>query len=269
LRPADRFFITAELPMSDTLPFSPTPSAQARHVDQRGVEEQNLLLNALSPSAYARLLPHLEHRALRSNDELWKPLQPMTHIYFPRSCVGSILVPLQAELPFVEAATVGREGFLPSAIVLGVEASATNAIVQIDGECGVIEASRMRELLAGDRSLFAQCLRYTHALQEQTAQAVACNTRHSLDERCAKWLLMTHDRVGRDTFTLLQTFLASMLGVHRPRVTVAAGMLQAARLISYSRGVVHIIDRAGLEAAACECYSVVREAYTRMLSPVS
>jgi CRP-like cAMP-binding protein len=236
------------------------------HVDERGMEEQNMILNALPPDSYARLRPHLETRVMRLHDELWSSMQPMTHVYFPRSFVGSILIPLQAETPQVEAATVGREGFLGTPIVLGADSSVSNAIAQIAGDGGAIEASKLRELLATDSALLAQCLRYAHTLQEQTAQSVACNSRHALEERCAKWLLMTHDRVGRDEFTLLQIFLAFMLGVHRPRVTVAAGMLQSAGLISYQRGTIRIVDRAGLEAASCECYAVVREAHTRMLS---
>jgi Mn-dependent DtxR family transcriptional regulator len=109
-------------------------------------------------------------------------------------------------------------------------------------------------------------LRYANALQEQTAQSVACNSRHTLQERCARWLLATHDRVGRDQFVLLQSFLAAMLGVHRPRVTIAASKLQQAGLISYSRGKLAIIDRERLEDVACECYVSVKAASDRMLA---
>jgi CRP-like cAMP-binding protein len=253
--------------MTTTTSYSrPQAVVRSPHIDARGVEEQNMLLNALPPDSYARLRPHLENRAMRVHDELWSSMQPMTHAYFPRSFVGSILIPLQSETPQVEAATVGREGFMGTPIVLGADSSVSNAIAQIGGEGATIEASRLRELIAADDRLLMQLLRYAHTLQEQIAQSVACNSRHALDERCAKWLLMTHDRVGHDEFTLLQTFLASMLGVHRPRVTVAAGMLQSAGLISYQRGTIRIVDRAGLEAASCECYAVVRAAHARMLS---
>jgi cAMP-binding proteins - catabolite gene activator and regulatory subunit of cAMP-dependent protein kinases len=136
----------------------------------------------------------------------------------------------------------------------------------VKGEGARIAASTMRTQLRADPVLRDLCLRYTHTLQEQTAQSVACNSRHALDERCARWLLMTHDRVGTDQFHLLQTFLAFMLGVHRPRVTVAAGMLQQAGLIRYQRGVITIVDRAGLEAASCECYGIIRAAHRRALA---
>ena len=110
-------------------------------------------------------------------------------------------------------------------------------------------------------------LRHAQALQEQTAQTVACNRRHDIEERCARWLLMTQDRVGKDHFGLTQDFLAFMLGVRRASVTVAAGMLQRAGLIRYSRGRITIVDREGLEAASCECYAVVRQRYDDLLGP--
>jgi CRP-like cAMP-binding protein len=121
------------------------------------------------------------------------------------------------------------------------------------------------QLRGGDGALFPLMLRYAQALQEQTAQSVACNRHHAIEERCARWLLMTHDRVGADQFPLTQEFLAFMLGVRRASVTVAAGMLQQAGLIRYSRGRIAVLDRAGLEAASCECYRVVQQRYEQLL----
>ena len=126
--------------------------------------------------------------------------------------------------------------------------------------------SRLHEALGGG-ALFPLLLRYARALQEQTAQSVACNRRHGIDERCARWLLMTHGRVGRDDFPLTQDFLAFIPGVRRASVTVAAGMLQQAGLIRYSRGRIAVRDRAGLEAASCECYGTVRRKYAQLLGP--
>jgi CRP-like cAMP-binding protein len=120
---------------------------------------------------------------------------------------------------------------------------------------------------AAGGALFPLLLRYAQALQEQTAQSVACNRRHGIDERCARWLLMTHDRVGADQFPLTQDFLAFMLGVRRASVTVAAGMLQQAGLIRYRRGQIAVRDREGLEAASCECYGIVRRKYAQLLGP--
>jgi CRP-like cAMP-binding protein len=244
--------------------------------------EQNALLRALPADEYARLLPHLEPVELSHAQVLWRADAAIHSVYFPRTAVSSLLTPLADEKP-VEAATVGREGFVGTPIVLGARATGVEAIAQIPGTAARLDASRLAEWLrapgAGDGAgggapggvLFPLLLRYAQALQEQTAQSVACNRRHGIDERCARWLLMTHDRVGADqgvdTFPLTQEFLAFMLGVRRASVTVAAGMLQQAGLIKYSRGRIAVRDRAGLEAASCECYGVVRRKYAQLLGP--
>jgi CRP-like cAMP-binding protein len=156
--------------------------------------------------------------------------------------------------------------------VLGARTTTVEAIAQIPGTAARLDAGRLADWLrTSGGTLFPLLLRYAQALQEQTAQSVACNRRHGIDERCARWLLMTHDRVGADqgvdTFPLTQEFLAFMLGVRRASVTVAAGMLQQAGLIKYSRGRIAVRDRAGLEAASCECYDVVRRKYAQLLGP--
>ncbi len=130
-------------------------------------------------------------------------------------------------------------------------------------------ASAFRQALREDGELSRVVLRYAQALHEQTSQSVACNRRHSMDERCARWLLMTQDRVGMDQFPLTQEFLAFMLGVRRASVTVAAGILQEAGLIRYSRGKVSILDRARLEEASCECYRILRERSDQVLGPMA
>lgn len=219
--------------------------------------EANLLLRALPAATYARLAPHLEQLDMREHDVLWESRAPIKWVYFPRTLVASLLVPVDSELP-VEAATVGREGMVGVPVVLGARSTSMKAIVQVAGEAVRISTAAFRDALAHDRGLLSRLLVYVHGLEEQIAQSVACVARHRLEERCARWLLMTHDRVGRDEFVLLQTFLASMLGVHRPRVTVAAGILQKAGFIRYQRGKISIVDRAGLEGAACECYGVLR-----------
>jgi CRP-like cAMP-binding protein len=138
--------------------------------------------------------------------------------------------------------------------------------MQIPGEGWRMKASVFRRILRDCPKLNRLLSRYTLALFNQVAQGLACNRLHTVDERCARWLLMTHDRVEGDSFPLTQEFLAQMLGVHRPTVSVAAGMLQKAGLIDYTRGTIRIRDRAGLERAACDCYRSVQEEYERLLT---
>ena len=255
------------------------PAAPSDGQDPHGAHgaraaEQNALLRALPADEYARLLPHLEPVELGHAQVLWRADAPIHAVYFPRTAVASLLTPLADEKP-VEAATVGREGFVGTPVVLGARTTTVEAIAQIPGTAARLDAGRLAEWLrapgAMDGALFPLLLRCAQALQEQTAQSVACNRRHGIDERCARWLLMTHDRVGADqgvdTFPLTQEFLAFMLGVRRASVTVAAGMLQQAGLIKYSRGRITVRDRAGLEAASCECYGVVKRKYGQLLGP--
>jgi CRP-like cAMP-binding protein len=224
----------------------------------------NLLLAALSPESRARLEPHLEPVHLASGQTLWEPDARIRSVYFPEGCVASLLVPLVDEAP-VEAATVGWESMVGIPIVLGAESTSTHAIAQVPGSAFRLPSAILREALREDRSLLDLLLRAAQALQEQTAQSVACNARHSVDERCARWLLLTHDRVGGDEFLLTQEFLARMLGVRRASVTVAAGMLQQAGLIRYGRGHITVLDRDRLELASCECYGIVKAKYDRLL----
>ena len=232
--------------------------------DSSAVEE-NLLLRALPSDQYAQILAYLEPVELSARQILWQPDTTIHSLYFPRTCVISLLTPLSDEQP-VEAATVGREGMAGTAVVLGVRVTHGQALAQVPGRALRLDAERfMTHVRGGDGALFPLLLRYAQALQEQTAQSVACNRRHAIDERCARWLLMTADRVGADQFMLTQEFLAFMLGVRRASVTVAAGMLQQAGLIRYHRGRITVLDRERLEAASCECYAVIRRRYERLL----
>jgi CRP-like cAMP-binding protein len=146
-----------------------------------------------------------------------------------------------------------------------VATSAARGLVQIPGRAARLSTRAFQRLLAEDAGLRDLSLRYTVALFEQAAQSVACNARHELMERCAKWLLMTRDRVGGQEFPLTHEFLATMLGVRRATVTIAAGMLQTAGMITYSRGRIAIRNAAALEGAACECYRVIRHRYSQLL----
>ena len=235
-----------------------------RSVDA-GPPEQNLLLRSLPADEYARLLPALEPVELSVRQVIWQPNSRIHSLYFPRTCVLSLLTPLSDAEP-VEVATLGREGMAGTPVVLGVWITNVMGIAQVPGTAARMDAERfMSQVRSSDGALFPLLLRYAQALHEQTAQSVACNRHHAIEERCARWLLMTQDRVGADQFPLTQEFLSFMLGVRRASVTVAAGMLQRAGLIRYQRGQITVVDRAGLEAASCECYVAVTRKYEQLL----
>lgn len=227
-------------------------------------DRANHFLRALPDASYARLRPQLDFVDLQTHTVLWEPDTPITDVYFPHSCVLSIIVPL-SEGTEVEAGTVGREGFLGVPVVLGGSATSSRAIAQIAGTASSLPAAVVRQAMADDSAFRELCLQYAQALLEQTAQSVACNARHDLPQRCARWLLMTRDRVLDDEFHLTQEFLAIMLGVRRATVTVAASQLQREGLIRYRRGSVTVLDRAGLEEASCECYGVVRQMFEKLV----
>ncbi|HEY0776998.1 MAG TPA: Crp/Fnr family transcriptional regulator [Gemmatirosa sp.] len=229
--------------------------------------EQNRLLRALPPAAYAQLAPYLESIAIKAGQVLWPADRPIHGVYFPRTAVVSLLTMLDDDAP-VESATVGREGVVGVPVVHGVAETHTQALAQIDGLAARVDTDRFRAWLAAADGALPVLLRYAQALLEQTAQSVACNRRHAMEERCARWLLATRDRVGSDQFTLTHEFLAQMLGTRRASVTVAAGMLQHAGLLRYTRGRVTILDAARLEEASCECYHIVRDQHARLLGYV-
>lgn len=230
---------------------------------ESSVAGENRLLAALPLVEQERLLPHLERVQLGLEEKLYEPDQPITHVYFPCTSVGSLLSVME-DGTAVEFGTVGREGMVGLAVFLGAESVPTLAFNQVTGDALRMTAERFREL--SREGVFHHLLhRYAQAMFNQMAQTAACNRVHSLEERCARWLLMTHDRVGRDQFDLMQKFLAQMLGTHRPSVSVAAGMLQKAGFIRYSRGRITVTDREGLESAACECYARVSREFDRLL----
>ena len=245
----------------------PAPSAAGSPATAQDAE-RNQLLRRLPPAAHARLAPHLESVELTPGQVLWRADAPIHAVYFPRTAIVSLITPLADEAP-VESATVGYEGVVGVPVVLGADATHTQALGQIAGAAARVDAGRFRDWLATADGAMPLFLRYAQALLEQTAQSVACNRRHAMEERCARWLLATADRAGADTFLITHEFLAQMLGVRRASVTVAAGMLQQAGLITYRRGRVTILDRAGLEASSCECNAVVRAQHGRLVGPAA
>lgn len=238
--------------------------AQVPNESQAG--ELNRFLRGLPAASYDRLLDELEPLEMLARQTVWEANTRIRSIYFPRTCVFSLLVPLPENGP-VEAATVGNEGMVGVPVFMGSDSTTTQALTQVTGKALRMPAGTFLQIFEDDVAVRTRAMRYAHALFEQTAQSVACNRRHSMSERCARWLLMTHDRVLNGDFGLTQEFLAIMLGVRRATVTVAAGMLQEAGLIRYSRGRVTILDRARLEEASCDCYRIVEDSYARTMEP--
>ena len=236
-------------------------AAMTMHDDAAG--GANRLLASLPQAAYAQLLPQLEPVTLVLRQVLAEPGEPIGHVHFPTTAVVSLLTVLERGTA-VETATVGNEGMVGLPLFLGTDRAPGKAVCQVAGTSLRLPAAAFRTA-AADGPLHARLHRYTQALFTQVAQVVACNPVHLIEARCARWLLMTHDRVGTDRFPLTQEFLAQMLGVRRSTVTVAASRLQQAGLIRYRRGILTVVDRARLEAAACECYRVVADEFHRLL----
>src|ERR687887_319626 len=228
---------------------------------------QNRLLRALSPAARQPLLPALELVALGLRERLIEPEVPIPFVYFPLHGVVSLVRTL-GDGTQIEVVAIGNEGLIGLPLVLDANTIPLTAFVQIEGEALRMEAEVFGRLLReGTGTLSHLLYRYSQALFNQLAQHLVCNRRHRIAQRCARWLLLTHDRVGRDEFPLTHEFLALMLGVRRASVTEVAGRLQKAGLIHYRLGRMRVLDRAGLEAASCECYGVIKQEYDRLLGP--
>lgn len=224
----------------------------------------NWILAALPDEVYARLDPHLMPVNLSLRQSIYKPYEPITHIYFPESAMISI-VAISTEGVSVEVGVVGREGVTAIPALLGVDATPNESMAQIAGDALKICSTVAREEFRRGEVFQDLILRYVQANTIQISQSALCNRLHSIVERLARWLLVTHDRAGTDELALTQEFLAMMLGVRRAGVTEAAINLQADGFINYKRGHITILDRPGLEESACECYRVVEAEYQRLL----
>jgi CRP-like cAMP-binding protein len=232
----------------------------------RGVtgKSRNKLLEKLSPGDLREITAEMEEVELTFKFVLHAANSAISHIYFPTDGVVSVVnEPDDGEI--VEIATVGSEGFVGFPVLLGASSIPSTALVQVAGRGLRMKVAGFRRAIQRFPKFNALLLRYTMALLNQIAQSTSCNRLHEVQERCARWLLQTHDRVDGDSFELTQEFLSQMLGVHRPTVSIAAGMLQKAGLIEYSRGVITIVDRKGLEAASCNCYRLIADEYKRLL----
>jgi CRP-like cAMP-binding protein len=223
----------------------------------------NRLLAALGAEERERLLRSAKSESLEAHQVLYAPGREITHVYFPVAGVVSLVVKM-TDADAVEATTIGNEGVVGIPVILGVSSTTMEGLCQIPGRALKIPAGVVLEEIRRTAGLNRLLLRYAEAMMVQLAQHAACNRSHSMEQRCARWLLMAHDRVEGDEFPLTQQFLAQMLGVRRATVTVIAGALQKAGLIDYRRGRIRIVDRRGLEGAACECYDVVRRVMKRV-----
>ncbi|MDP9238522.1 MAG: Crp/Fnr family transcriptional regulator [Chloroflexota bacterium] len=223
----------------------------------------NRILSSLTPEEYERILPDLRAVPLKFRISLHEPGDKMPYVYFPNTGVISALTVLE-DGTAVEIATIGNEGMTDLSVFLGLEESDSRLLIQVPGVAMRMESARFREHVKQIPSLRALLGYYAVALFALVAQSAACNRMHPMVERCARWLLMTHDRVDAAQFPMTHDFLSEMLGVRRPSVSVAAKALQDAGLISYHRGKVTVRDRFGLEAASCECYRLIRERFDRL-----
>ena len=228
---------------------------------------QNRLLEMLPEEYLERLRPHLELVTLDLRQNLYKPNEPIADVYFPISGVCSLVINMD-DGAIVEVATVGNEGMVGLPVFLGAGMIPGEAFAQVAGQSFRLSADRLRQEVRNGGPFHDVLHRYTQALLNQISQSAACNRAHSIEQRCARWLLMTHDRVGGDDFLLTQEFLGQMLGVRRASVSEVASALQASGAIRYSRGIITVTDREGLERAACNCYRIVRDEYDRLLGSV-
>jgi CRP-like cAMP-binding protein len=225
----------------------------------------NRLLAALTPRDYKRLAVFLTAVPLEHGAVLHEPGEVIQHAYFPESGLVSFLA-LMEEGATVESGMVGKDGFVGHPVLLEGQFSPFRAVVQIPGAARRMEVAALRAELNRGGRLARLLARYLGAFLTQLGQTAACNGRHTVVKRCCRWLLGVHDRIGADEFPLTHEFLAAMLGVRRTGVTEVAGALQRAGLIRYRRGRVTILDRPGLEAAACCCYPVIRQAHDDILA---
>lgn len=233
----------------------------ARHHQANG---GNRLLAVLPTPVRNRLVADLDPVRLGFKEVIYESERPISYVYFPQDGVFSVLTDVD-EHGAVEVATVGNEGFIGLPVFLGGQSTPGRAFCQVPGEALRLRARVFREHVEKESALRALLLRYTQAYLTLVSQSAACNRLHAVDERLARWLLITRDRVVRDDFPMTQEFMGLMLGVSRATVNTSASMLQRAGFIRYQRGRITVTDRPGLESAACSCYGVIRREFDRLL----
>ena len=218
---------------------------------------RNLVLRQLPDDEYERIVGAAEWVSLASKEGIWETEREITHVFFPETAVISLVTLLDAGS--IEAITIGNDGFVGLPVYHGPGSTNTRAICQMPGDAWRLSVDDFTRVCSSSPELRMSLDRYSQFVIETISQSAACNRIHVIEERCARWLLMSHDRVGGDEIPLTQEFLAQMLGVRRPGVTVAIGILERAGFIGHARGRIYVINRHGLEGASCECYRAIRK----------
>lgn len=226
--------------------------------------QQNHLLEALPESDYVRIKPMLEHIKMPLGHTLYESGGHLQHVYFPTTSIVSLLYVLESGAS-AEIAVVGNEGVLGISLFMGGETTPSRAVVQSAGYGYRMKSSLLKQEFNRAGPMMHLLLRYTQALITQMAQTAVCNRHHSIEQQLCRWLLLSLDRLSADDLNMTQELIANMLGVRREGVTEAAGKLQRAGLIEYSRGHIHVLDRPRLEKQVCECYQVVKTEFDRLL----
>jgi CRP-like cAMP-binding protein len=229
--------------------------------------KDNRLLDALSAAELKRIRPHLEPVAMRLGEVVYESGREMKHVFLPTNCIVSLLYVLENGAS-AEIAVVGNEGVIGVSIFMGGESTPSRGVVQTSGTAYRLPAQVMRDEFKRGGGMQHLMLRYTQSLIAQMSQTAVCNRHHSVDQQLCRWLLLSLDRLDVLELKMTQELIASMLGVRREGVTEAAGKLQKAGVISYSRGHIKVLDRPRLEGMSCECYSVVRRETMRLLPRV-
>lgn len=226
---------------------------------------ENQILASLSPAVLQRLEPHLVRVDFEQGTIIHRPGEVMSHLYFPTGCLFSVTITMQ-DGATAEIGMIGNREVLGLNALMGSSVTPqTECIVQVAGSALKIEAQVVRQEFERSSELHDGLLRCAQAFLAQVSQTAACNALHTLEQRLPRWLLETQERVHSDRLTLTQEFIATMLGVRRAGVTQTAQKLQERKLIQYHRGNVQILDQAGLEAAACECFKRIKAEYDRLL----
>lgn len=226
---------------------------------------QNWLLASLPAQEYSQLEPSLEPVRLELRQALHEPGSPITHVYFPLTAVVSLLV--MEEPRSLAAAMVGRQGVVGLPLFLGQTTSVRRALCQVPGQAVRLGAGDFQIASQEGRALRPLLLRYANAMLVETTQAAACSGLHTVEQRCARWLLQTGYAGGADAFPLTHDFLGQMLAIRRQSVTESAGRLQRAGFIRYTSGRLTIADPVGLEGMACGCYRIIRDELDRLSQP--
>jgi CRP-like cAMP-binding protein len=229
--------------------------------------KKNRLLAALPEAEWQRWLPKLELVEMPLGEVLYESGGTLSHVYFPTTAIVSLLYVMENGAS-AEIAVVGNEGLVGVSLFMGGESTPSRAVVQSAGQGIRLEARSMKDEFNRAGPALHLLLRYTQALITQMAQTAVCNRHHSVDQQLCRWLLLSLDRLEGDELVMTQELIANMLGVRREGVTEAALKLQQAGLIRYARGHITVLDRAGLEKRTCECYTVVKKEYDRLLPPV-